>query len=256
MSNFQAFSQLHKNPEPLLLGNIWDVNSAKIFEAAGYKAIGFSSQAISNAFGYDDGENLPFDLLLQVARRVTQVVNIPFSVDMEGGFSRTVTGITDNISKLHDAGVVGINLEDTVPGASRQFRPVDEFKEILSAVTNHISRNNLDIFVNVRTDAFLLGLDDALAETITRIEAYSNAGADGIFVPCITSPTDIKTVTLATTLPINVMCMPNLPDFGELKHLGVKRISMGPFLFNKVYQAASQLAETVVSNGNFTSLFS
>jgi len=256
MSNFQAFSQLHKNPDPLLLGNIWDVNSAKIFEAAGYKAIGFSSQAISNTFGYDDGENLPFDLLLQVARRVTQVVNVPFSVDMEGGFSRTVTGITDNISKLHDAGVVGINLEDTIPGASRQFRPVDEFKEILSAVTNHISRNNLDIFVNVRTDAFLLGMDNPLTETITRIEAYSNAGADGIFVPCITTPADIKAVTSATVLPINVMCMPNLPDFGELKQLGVKRISMGPFLFNKVYQAASQLAETVVGKGNFTSLFS
>src|SRR5690349_18933817 len=114
MNSFETFKQLHQNPTPLLLGNIWDVNSARIFEASGYKAIGVSSQALSLAFGYDDGENLPFDLLLQIAKRVTEVTRIPFSVDMEGGYSRTVGGIIENIDKLHDAGVAGINLEDTI----------------------------------------------------------------------------------------------------------------------------------------------
>jgi 2-methylisocitrate lyase-like PEP mutase family enzyme len=256
MKLFETFKQLHQNSTPLLLGNIWDVNSARIFEANGYKAIGISSQALSNAFGYEDGENLPFELLLQIAERVTEVAGIPFSVDMEGGYSRTIDGIIENINKLCDIGVVGINLEDTVPGASRQFKSVSEFQKILSAVANHIGRNNLKLFLNVRTDGFLLGLPTALDETLTRIESYQNSGADGIFVPCITNRGDIEKVVNATKLPINVMCMPELPHFDELAQLGVKRISMGPFLFNKANDIIGKLANAVAIDKNFSSILS
>ena len=254
MNLFEKFKQLHHSPEPFVLGNIWDVNSAKVFEAAGYKAIGVSSQALSNAWGYNDGENLPFDLLLQVAKRVVEVVNIPFSVDMEGGYSNSLAGILDNINKLHDAGVVGINLEDTIPGDNRRFQQVEGFQKTLSAIAEHISRNNLQLFVNVRTDGFLLGLPNALDETLTRIKAYENTGADGIFVPCITRSDDIRTVVSATKLPVNVMCMPELPGFDELQSLGVKRLSMGPFLFSKVYGNAAAMAKAVIADQNFLSI--
>jgi 2-methylisocitrate lyase-like PEP mutase family enzyme len=254
MNSLETFKQLHQNAEPLLLGNIWDINSAKIFEAGGYKAIGVSSQALSNSLGFEDGENLPFDSLLQLAKSVVKAVHIPFSVDMEAGYSRTIAGIIENINKLHDAGVVGINLEDTIPGATRQFRPVAEFQKILSAIADHISRNNLQVFLNVRTDGFLLGRPDALAETLARINVYESSGADGIFVPCITNGDDIREVVNATKLPVNVMCMPGLPGFDELASLGVKRISMGPFLFNKVNAVFGQLAAAVITDGNFSSI--
>jgi len=256
MSSFETFSQLHQNSAPLLLGNIWDVNSARIFEANGYKAIGTSSQAVAKSFGYDDGEKLPFETLLQLAKKVVEVVRIPFTVDIEGGYSRTIDGITRNIKKLHDAGVVGINLEDTVAGAARQLQPAAEFQKILSAVSDHISRNNLKMFVNIRTDGFLLGMPTALAETLTRIDSYKNAGADGIFVPCITNRNDIKEVVKATKLPINVMCMPGLPDFEELESLGVKRISMGGFFFDRVYDNAGKLSKAISNDKNFSSILS
>ena len=254
MNSFETFKQLHQNTTPLLLGNIWDLNSARILEASGYKAIGISSQALSNSLGFEDGENLPFEILVQFAKRVVEVVHIPFSVDMEAGYSRTVAGIIENINKLHDAGVVGINLEDTIPGTVRQLRPAAEFQRILSAIASHISRNNLQIFLNVRTDGFLLGLPNALAEILTRIENYENAGADGIFVPCITDRDDIREAVGATKLPVNVMCMPALPDFEELASLGVKRISMGPFLFNKANEAIGDLAKAVISDNNFSAI--
>ncbi|MDN5287841.1 MAG: hypothetical protein JWR38_4115 [Mucilaginibacter sp.] len=256
MNYFEKFSQLHQNSAPFLLGNIWDVNSARVFEASGYKAIGTSSQALSNSFGYEDGERLSFYILLQLAKRVVEVVNIPFSVDIEGGYNRKIEGIIENIEKLHDAGVVGINLEDTVAGASRQLLSVTEFQKTLSAVANHISRNNLQLFVNVRTDGFLLGMPTALTETLTRIRSYENSGAAGIFVPCITNRDDIKEVVNSTHLPINVMCMPSLPDFEDLGSLGVKRISMGPFLFNKVYDNMGKLAKAVNNDKNFLSILS
>lgn len=255
MSKFETFKQLHQGVSPLLLGNIWDVNSAKLFEASGYKAIGVSSHAIANAWGYDDGEKLPFDILLQVAKRVVEVTSIPFTVDMEGGYSRTIDGVIQNINLLHDAGVVGINLEDTlVDGASRSLQSAENFQETLSAITDHIRRNNLKLFVNVRTDGFLLGLPNALEETLTRINAYKNTGIDGIFVPCITDTNGIKTVVEATQLPINVMCMPALPGFDELASLGVKRVSMGPFLFSKVYGSAAALAKAVIDDNSFAAI--
>jgi 2-methylisocitrate lyase-like PEP mutase family enzyme len=254
MNPFETFKQLHQNATPLVLGNIWDLNSARILEASGYKAIGISSQALSNSLGFEDGENLPFEILLQFAKRVVEVVHIPFSVDMEAGYSRTVAGIIENINKLHDAGVVGINLEDTIPGTVRQIRPVAEFQQILSAIAGHISRNHLQLFLNVRTDGFLLGLPNALAETLIRIESYENSGADGVFVPCITNRDDIREVVGATKLPVNVMCMPALPGFDELASMGVKRISMGPFLFNKANEDIGKLAKAILSDNNFSSI--
>jgi len=255
MNSFETFSQLHQNSTPLLLGNIWDVNSAKIFELKGYKAIGTSSQAVAKSLGYEDGEKLPFEMVLQLAKRVVEVVDIPFSVDMEGGYSRSIAGIIENIEKLHDAGVIGINLEDTISGTARQLQPIAKFQKILSAIAEHISRNNLKMFLNIRTDGFLLGMPTALVDTLARIKSYEDSGAHGIFVPCITDKNDIKEVVDATNLPINVMCMPGLPDFEELKSLGVKRISMGPFVNSYINKKADEAVDAILQDNNFSCLF-
>ncbi|SDH11910.1 2-Methylisocitrate lyase, PEP mutase family [Dyadobacter soli] len=255
MSHFETFSQLHQQTEPFLLGNIWDVNSAHIFEAAGYKAIGTSSQALATAFGYDDGENLPFDTILRVARRVTETVKIPFTVDIEGGYSNTAARIAEHIKQLYEAGVAGVNLEDTVAKPTRQLRAADEFKNLLTDIVNRLEQGNIKVFLNIRTDPFLLGLPNALDETISRINMYANTGIHGIFVPCVTRAQDIQIITAETTLPINVMCMPALPDFNTLQSLNVRRISMGPFLFNKMASQTSILAKNVVEAQNFAPLF-
>lgn len=256
MSTFETFLQLHQQAEPFLLGNIWDVNSAHILEAAGYKAIGTSSHALAATFGYDDGENLPFDMLLRVAKRVVETVKIPFTVDIEGGYSETAAGIIEHIKLLHEAGVAGINLEDTRAKPSRTLRPADEFKQLLTQIADELERENIKIFLNVRTDAFLLGLPNAVDETISRINMYENTGIHGIFVPCVARAEDIETITRETILPVNVMCVPALPDFNALKSLNVKRISMGPFLFNKMSAQTGTLAKNIIEAQNFAPLFS
>lgn len=256
MSTFKTFSQLHQQTEPFLLGNIWDINSAHIFEDAGYKAIGTSSHALASAFGYDDGENLPFDMILRVARRVTETVKIPFTVDIEGGYSDTAEGIAEHIKMLYEAGVAGVNLEDTVAKPTRRLRPAEEFKQLLVEIVDRLERENVKVFLNIRTDAFLLGLPNALDETISRINIYENTGIHGIFVPCVALAEDIQTITRETILPVNVMCMPALPDFNALKSLNVKRISMGPFLFNKMTAQTGILARNVIEAQSFAALFS
>jgi len=254
MKSFETFSQLHQNPSPFLLGNIWDVNSAKIFELHGYQALGTSSQAVAKSFGYDDGENLPFETLVQLAKRVVEVINLPLSVDLEGGYTRSLPGILQNIEKLHDAGVIGINLEDSIASTTRQLQPVTEFQKILSAVADHLNRQNIKMFLNIRTDGFLLGLPNPLEDTITRIKSYENSGADGIFVPCITNKNDIKEVVRCTKLPINVMCMPDLPNFKELENLGVRRISMGPFVHTYINKKAGEVIARLLKENNFSCL--
>jgi 2-methylisocitrate lyase-like PEP mutase family enzyme len=255
MKSFETFLQLHAGPDPLLLGNIWDVNSAKLFEKAGYKAIGTSSQAVASSLGYEDGEHMPFDTLLQLAEQVVKSVDIPVTIDIEGGFSRSVAGIIDHIEKLHDAGVAGINLEDTVLDGSRMLQSVTAFQKTLTSVANHLCRKNLKIFLNIRTDGFLLGMPDALAETLGRLSGYKDAGANGIFVPCITDIDDIKVVAAATDLPVNVMCMPSLPNFGELKAAGVRRISMGPFVYSYITRKAAEAVGAVLESDDFSLLF-
>lgn len=254
MNNYQQFLKLHQDQSPFLLSNIWDMKSAEIFDAAGYKAIGTSSHAIAGANGYQDGEQIPFETILQIAKRVTQSISIPFTVDMEAGYSRTVEGIRTNIEKLHDAGVVGINLEDSLPDGKRKLTDAKAFAGTVVAIADHISKKNMGIFFNIRTDAFLLGMPDSLEETLPRVKLYEDAGAAGIFVPGIIQEQDICSIVQATRLPINVMCMPGLPDFDVLAELGVKRISMGGFFYNKVYQHVKRLSETVLNGNNFSSI--
>ena len=104
------------------------------------------------------------------------------------------------------------------------------FSNLLETVCAILARQSQKVFINARTDTFLLGIPNAVQETIRRAILYQKAGANGLFVPCIEKEEDIKTVLKGIHLPLNVMAMPNLPAFGILEALGVKRISMGGFV--------------------------
>jgi 2-methylisocitrate lyase-like PEP mutase family enzyme len=248
MTRYQTFKQLHHQSSPLLLANAWDANSALIFEKNGYTAIGTSSHAVAGALGYTDGENIGFDTLLDLAKRIVSVTTVPCTIDMESGYSKTVSGILNNIHRLHDAGVAGINIEDSViDPTGRKLQPAESFQKTVAAIAAYKVKNNLGIFINLRTDAFLLGVPDAISETISRAQLYENAGADGIFAPCITEVNDIQKLVNATALPVNVMFMPQLPPFEKLKSLGVKRISMGGFFFNTIQKQMESLAKRILS---------
>jgi 2-methylisocitrate lyase-like PEP mutase family enzyme len=111
------------------------------------------------------------------------------------------------------------------------------------------------MFINVRCDAFLLGLPNPVDEAIKRLLLYQKTGIHGLFFPCITGLSDIQAITKVSTLPVNVMCMPNLPDFKQLQEAGVKRISLGNFVNQSVYSYLENSVKTIVKDGNFKSLF-
>ena len=249
------FKNLHNQKEPLLIGNVWDVPSAKAAEKLGFQAIGTSSSAIATLLGYRDGEEIAFSELEYFVKRIIQSTPLPLSVDLESGYSRSPKEIANHIKRLLNLGVVGINLEDSIVRKERTLLNADEFSRMLSDVKTILKKEQNDVFLNVRTDTFLLGHPNVIEETKKRIRLYENAGADGIFTPCIEKISDIKEVVSCTKLPINVMCMRDLPDFNTLTELGVKRISMGNFLFDKMYSELEQTLKEILSQNTFNPIF-
>ncbi|MFK7773634.1 MAG: isocitrate lyase/phosphoenolpyruvate mutase family protein [Saprospiraceae bacterium] len=249
------FKNLHQQKEPLLLANVWDVSSAQIAEKLNFKAIGTSSSAISNSLGYQDGEEMSFEELAFVVKRISTKIKIPLSVDLEAGYSRDPKIIATHIKQLAQLGVVGINLEDSIVEDVRVLLSPEGFSKTISEIKNILEKEGINIFLNIRTDTFLLNHPDPVAETIRRIRLYEKAGANGIFVPCITHEDDIKSIVENTPLPINVMCMPNLPDFSTLKKLGVKRISMGNFLYDQMNVFLEKNLNTIIQQNSFQHIF-
>ncbi|MFZ4927945.1 isocitrate lyase/PEP mutase family protein [Chryseobacterium sp. Mn2064] len=256
MKNIQIFKELHQNSEPLLLGNVWNPQSAKLYEKQGYKALATSSSAVANSLGYEDGENMSFDEYLYIVERILQSVSIPLTVDLEGGYGKTSDEIVSNISKLAEMGVVGINIEDSViTSGTRKILDKEVFFKKLKSIVSKLKENKVDIFINLRTDAFLLGLENPVEEALQRIKLFEEAGVDGIFVPCITSEDDIEVIVNSTKLPVNVMCMPGLPDFKTLQNLGVKRISSGNFLNGYIYRNLEEKSSEIIKKQSFLPIF-
>lgn len=250
------FAELHQQNTPLLIANVWDAGSAKAAEDAGYQALGTSSAAIAAMLGYEDGEALSFDELLYIVTRIQSVTRLPLSVDMEAGYGESASDIAAHLARLAERGIVGVNLEDSrVVKGVRQLDVAADFARRLSAIRRQLDEVRCRLFINVRTDTFLLNHPEALQETLMRCRLYQHAGADGLFVPCLTAENDIATLAQDMDVPLNVMCMPGLPTFDRLRELGVKRISMGNFIHCAMQSKLTALMRMIPSQQSFAGVF-
>ena len=223
----KRFAELHVAGTPLLLYNAWDAGSAKAILEAGAKAIATSSWSVAAAQGYGDGEAIPIGFAEQIVGRITATVDIPVTVDFEGGYSEDDGELAANIARLLDLGVIGINFEDRIVKGSGLYS-VDRQARRIAAIREAAERKGVDLFINARTDAFFEHGDDAVGEALDRAKAYAAAGASGFFVPGLVNDALIGRVAEAVTLPVNVMVMDGVPSNGRLSELGVARISYGP----------------------------
>lgn len=254
-TNFAQFIALHQGPDLLVLPNAWDAKSALFFQEKGFPAIGTSSAAVATCLGYDDGEKMPFEDYLFVIKRILAAVKIPLTVDMEMGYGKTDEAIFANLMQLCELSVVGINLEDSnISNGKRALKDASTFARTIDYLKNKLATQSTELFFNIRCDTYLLNLQDKQTETQLRLPLYESAGADGIFLPCITEETDIAEALKSTKLPLNVMCIPGLPDFATLQKLGVKRASMGPFFLNKTYAKAAELLHKIEEKQSFSAL--
>lgn len=228
----QAFRTLHQRGNPLMLYNIWDAGSAKTVADAGALAVATGSWSVAAAQGYEDGEEIPLDLLVMIAKRITATVDVPLSVDMEGGYAVAPAELRENVKQIIKAGAVGMNFEDRVVKGSG-LHPIEEQAQRISA----IREVETAFFINARTDLFLQAEANAhadlVSDAITRGKAYAKAGADGFFVPGLVDTKLIAEICDGVDLPVNVMMAPNAPSVDVLAELGVGRVSHGPFPYRK-----------------------
>ena len=247
MTNYEKFFQLHHQKNPFIIANAWNAKSAQIIENNGYDAIATSSGAIADTLGYADGEKIPFSELLYVVRRIISSISIPLSVDLERGYSDNLAELNDNVQKLIDIGVVGINLEDA--------QGEEIYLKKLNSIKNYLTKNNQQLFINARTDGFLQKLESPLETTLKRAKLYEEAGADGLFVTGVQDISLVKEITSSVTLPVNVVGVPKLSSIEALANCGVKRISMAVLLYKATYLQLEKMAKDIRTEQSFAPLY-
>ena len=256
MSKSNDFRKLHAGNKPSIIGNVWNAKSARIAAKAGYKALGISGHAIAENLGYGDGEEMSFEELTFIVKRVIQSVSIPVSVDIDGGYGRDSRTVNQNIEKLLQMGAAGINIEDSVmKDGKRQLVDPTRFAKIIRGIRTFLSERDAAFFVNVRVDTYITKQEQPLDETLKRIKKYEDAGADGVFVPFLTDQEEIRKVVQSTSLPLNVYLRPNFPAFDVLAEMGVKRISYGTAVYLQSYAKAEELFQVLLNDKRFERLF-
>lgn len=237
-----ALLALHHDPALLRLVNVWDVASARtVADVPETRALATASHAIAAMYGYDDGENIPRDLMLEAVGRVVDAVDLPVTADLEAGYGDAA----DTVRRAIGLGVVGANIED-------QMRPLADAAEVVEAVMTAAAAEGVPDFVlNARTDAFLRAADrdpDAvLDDAIERGLAFLDAGAPVVFVPGRLDEEQVVALVGAfgpqrlTMLPV-----PGAPSLARLEELEVARVSFGPFPQRVALTALQEMVEGVV----------
>ncbi|GAA2308251.1 isocitrate lyase/phosphoenolpyruvate mutase family protein [Streptomyces hawaiiensis] len=225
-----AFAALHRAAEPLLLPNAWDHASARALAGQGFGAVGTTSLGVAAAAGLPDGAAASREETLRLA---VALGSEPFllSVDAEGGFSDDPDEVADFAQELYAVGVVGINLEDGLGPTARHAAKIAAVKRAAPG-----------LFVNARTDTHWLGDGDG---TLARLDAYRQAGADGVFVPGLTDLRGIESLVRHLEVPLNVLYTPGGPSVARLADVGVGRVSLGSLLYRRALGAALEAAADI-----------
>lgn len=251
--------ELHHAENPVVLINAWDAASARIVEHAGFPAIATTSAGVANALGYADGQHVPWAEMAQAIERIAEVVQVPVTADIESGFSSDVQGLEWTIEQVIEAGAVGVNLEDSVPGHAGHsvlFSVADQIARI-QTVRRVGEKLKVHLVINARTDAYWqagASKEDAVRNTLERGQAYLKAGADCIFVPGLRDPEHISAMIAKWKSPVNILAGPGVPAIPELTRLGVKRISYGSGPMRSAMGLLRRMCEEAKAGGTYKAM--
>ena len=257
------FLLLHTSPEILILPNVWDASSTKIFETENYKAIGTASAGVSAVMGYPDGQVLNFDESLPLLKNIIACTSLPVSVDIEAGYSNSVEGVVETAKKVLDIGGIGINLEDSTgdcsSDSSKALYDIEIQCDKISAIREMADKEDIHLLINARTDVFLLNLSsekDKIELAVERATRYYQAGADCIFIPDVgdLNKEIIQSLVKNIEAPINIIAGENIPNISELENIGVSRVSFGPRMMRATFDLLKNIAKDIKTNGNYNKI--
>jgi len=236
--------RLHRDPKLLTVVNVWDVASARaVAGVEGTAALATASHSIAASFGYEDGENIPLDLVLEHVGRIVASTDLPVTADLEGGYGDA----PETVRKAIGVGVVGANIED-------QMKPLEEAAAQVEAIMKVADSEGVDFVLNARTDVYSKGQgrdgDEKLADAIERGRAFLDAGAPVVFVPGFLSERRIEALVAALgPQRLSTIGLPGMPSLAWQEECGVARVSYGPLSLNVALTALQELAEDVYRGG-------
>lgn len=242
---------------PLVLPNIWDPIGARVLAAKGAPAVATASAAVSASLGYEDGEKIKRSTLIDILRRIAGSVGVPVTADVERGFGASRQALAETTRLVLEAGVAGINLEDSLEEGG-ELRGIDDQCERIATVRETAASYGVDLVINARVDTFLpvdaVPSDELLDETQTRATAYIEAGADCIYP---VGPGDMETVRKLRdriSAPINILGSPRSASIAQLAEIGVNRVSFGPFVFRACLRTFSDIADALIKQSDASGL--
>ena len=223
----------HVSGDPLVLFNAWDAGSAAAVARSGAKAIASGSASVAMANGFGDGQEVPLELALANAARMVRAVDLPVTIDFEGGYATDASGLAANGRRLAETGAIGCNFEDQVVGTDRLYTDRGAGRADCRLLRQGVGA---DFFINARTDLFLKAPaeahDEALADqAIERGRGYAAGSANGFFIPGLANLALVERICRAVGVPVNAMHLPDGPNRTEWANAGVARVSHGPFPF-------------------------
>lgn len=250
------FAALHREG-CFILPNAWDMPSAALIAEAGFPAVATTSAGVAFAEGLPDGERITRDRMLAIAGEIAARLPLPVTADLEAGYGPRPEDVAETVTRAIAAGLIGCNIEDSDP---RTYKLLDfdlTVARIRAGAAAAKSAGLADFVLNARIDPYLMGFGDAatnFAEAVKRANACLRAGAACAFVPGPVDADTIKRLAAAIDGPLNIMAVArgHAPPLGELRALGVRRVSLGGSLMQATYGFARSALKALAEDGAFT----
>lgn len=249
----ERLRQLHHRSSPLILPNAWDVISARAVSRAGAQAVATSSSAVAASLGYEDGERAPADAMFAALGRIADSVDVPVSGDVEAGYGLEPAEL---VRRVIHAGAAGFNVEDT-ERTSGEGRLVDSATQTarIRALRAAADAAGVPLVINARIDVFLRGsgsLEERTAEAIARGRAYLDAGADCVYPIMLSDRAQIARIVSRLQAPVNVLLRPGAPSIDDLAAMGVRRVSVGGGLGERIARVIERTARELLAGDGTT----
>jgi 2-methylisocitrate lyase-like PEP mutase family enzyme len=248
-----VFRRLHESGS-FVIPNPWDRGSAIYLEKLGFKALASTSAGFAWSAGRPDN-GITVEQLLAHLKEISNAVAVPVNADFEGGFAIEPEGVAKNVIRAVSTGVAGLSIEDSTGDANNPLFDFMLAVERIKAARAAIDQSNTGVLLTARSEGFIVGRPD-IKETVRRLEAFAQAGADCLFAPGIRSKEDISIVVKAVApKPVNLIAGPWI-GVAEAAELGVRRISIGGGLARAAWSGFAKAAKEIAENGSFASLAS
>jgi 2-methylisocitrate lyase-like PEP mutase family enzyme len=232
----KQFLALHTPGTPLLMPNAWDIGSAALFASLGFEAIATTSGGFAATRGRLDGAMTKDEVLVH-SGELAAAVDIPVSADLENCFAHDPDGVADTIAAAVALGLAGGSVEDFTGDGDAPIYELARAADRVRAAAEVAHAGPVPFVLTARAENYLHGRQD-LADTIARLQAYQEAGADVLFAPAVVDPGALRQLLAAVDLPVSVLVLPGAPTVAELGELGVSRISVGGAVAVAAYGAA------------------